>query len=202
MKINVFSFVPGVKVNVSQPGPEDIDVTIVKESQRRLGEAKPGDEVEIGGRKYIVLEHLEHFTAVISADFVTTMKFGESGDYRESAVRKFLNREFLKELADAVGAENIPYHDVNLMADDGTGKDISCRDYVSLLTTDRYRKYREFLPGCGKWWWLATRVSAALKDYSRGVCCVDSGGTLSWDDCDYGSGVRPFFFLNSSIFIS
>lgn len=202
MKFKVFNFVPGVKVDITQDGAEEYSIAVMKEKMRRLSEVSPGSKVKIGDREYIVLEHLEHFTAVISKDFVTTMEFGGSNDYRESAVRKYLNTEFLKELVDAVGAENIPFHEVDLMADDGTGKEISCRDHVSLLTTDRYRKYREFLPDYGKWWWTATRISTALKDYFRLVCCVNSSGTLGVNGCDGSSGVRPFFFLNSSIFVS
>ena len=97
-----------------------------------------------------------------------------------------------------VGTENIIEHEVNLAADDGTNKGVVCRDNVSLLTTDLYRKYRDFLPAYGSWWWTATPVSKE-DGYARGVCCVYGGGALNWCDCGYSGGVRPFLILDSSV---
>ena len=34
------------------------------------------------------------------------------------------------------------------------------------------------------------------------VCCVDSGGGVDFDVCGNSKGVRPFFILDSSIFVS
>ena len=164
-----------------------------------LGRVICGSDIEIGDRSYIVLEHRnDGTTAVITKDFWKRMEFGDSGDYAESAVRSALNNEFYNEVANAVGAENIIEHEVDLLADDGTNKGVVCRDNVSLLTTDLYRKYRDFLPAYGSWWWTATPVSKE-DGYSRGVCCVDDDGALFWSSCVFSYGVRPFLILDSSI---
>ena len=163
-----------------------------------LGRVICGSAIEIGDRSYIVLEHRnDGTTAVITKDFWKDMEFdNDSGDYAESAVRNALNNEFYNEVANAVGVESIIEHEVNLTADDGTNKGVVCRDNVSLLTTDLYRKYRDFLPAYGSWWWTATPYST---EFPRGVCSVDDDGTLSWDGCNYSRGVRPFLILDSSI---
>ena len=164
-----------------------------------LGRVICGSAIEIGDRSYIVLEHRnDGTTAVITKDFWKDMEFGDSGNYAESAVRTALNIEFYNEVANVVGAENIIEHEVNLAADDGTNKGVVCRDNVSLLTTDLYRKYRDFLPAYGSWWWTATPVSKE-DGYARGVCCVYGGGALNWCDCGYSGGVRPFLILDSSV---
>ena len=163
-----------------------------------LGRVICGSAIEIGDRSYIVLEHRnDGTTAVITKDFWKDMEFdNDSGNYAESAVRNALNNEFYNEVANAVGVESIIEHEVNLTADDGTNKGVVCRDNVSLLTTDLYRKYRDFLPAYGSWWWTATPYST---EFPRGVCSVDDDGTLSWDGCNYSRGVRPFLILDSSI---
>ena len=163
-----------------------------------LGRVICGSAIEIGDRSYIVLEHRnDGTTAVITKDFWKDMEFdNDSGDYAESAVRNALNNEFYNEVANAVGVESIIEHEVNLTADDGTNKGVVCRDNVSLLTTDLYRKYRDFLPAYGSWWWTATPYST---EFPRGVCSVDDDGTLSWDGCNYSRGVRPFLILDSFV---
>ena len=75
-------------------------------------------------------------------------------------------------------------------------------DFVSILTTEEYRRYRELIPAYGEWWWTATAVTVLDENYSRCVCCVFSGGTAYWYVCVYAIGVRPFRVLDSSILIT
>lgn len=203
MEIKVINNVPNIKVTVNQSKDGSFAILLAEDNKKKitLGSVKSGSVVKLGNREYIVLGHGAETTAVIAKDFVKEMRFGDTGDYATSNVREFCNGEFLNELAAAVGMDNIVEHTVNLVADDGTGKGKTCKDKVSILTTENYRRYREFLKAYGDWWWTATRVSYD-NDYARCVCCVDSSGVLSWDDCDYCYGVRPFCVLNSSVLIS
>ncbi len=170
--------------------------------KRILGDVKCGEIVTIAEREYIVLDQANGSTSVITKNSVKNMAFGESGNYVQSDIRKYCIGEFYDELSRAIGDENIFTQIVNLGADDGTGKDISVTDKVSILTTEEYRFYREYLPVYNDRWWTATRVSADLPGYNCRVCCVDSGGVLSWNDCDCSCGVRPFCVLNSLIIVS
>ena len=201
MKINVINNVPNIKVTVSQ-SDKGFAILVAEETKKRLGDIKPGDVVKLGNREYIVLGHGAETTAVITKDFVKEMTFGSNNDYRQSKIRKYCNNDFYQELVKAVGAENIVPHTVNLTADDGTNKGVICKDYVSILTTELYRRYRKYLPAYGNWWWTATPVNSDNSDYARGVCCVRSGGILDWYVCDCCNGARPFCILDSSILIS
>ena len=175
---------------------------VPQEDGRMLGDQELGEVVTLGNRQYIVLEHTnDGYTAVITKEFAHCMAFGENADYSRSKIRQWLNREFYNELVEAVGEDNILEHTVDLTSDDGTGE-VSVADFVSILTTQRYRKYRRFLPGYGRWWWTATRVNADDSVYARSVCYVCSGGVLRWGGSGYDDGgVRPFCFLKSSIFV-
>ena len=167
-----------------------------------LGSIPVGQIAKVGSREYIVLEHIGDETVVITKDFAASMTFGESGDYLRSSIRTYCNNEFYYELADAVGEENIVKHRIDLTADDGSGDDIACEDFVSILTTEKYRRYSKLLAPYGKSWWTATRVSANKDGYARCGCDVHSDGVLSWNDCGYGCGVRPFCILKSSVLVS
>lgn len=202
MEIKVNNNVPNIEVTVDK-SENGYEISIIEKNKLILGNQKSGSTVRIGKRDYIVLGHADETTALITKEFAKKMAFGKTGDYIESDIRKYCVGEFYNELAEAVGKENIIKHTVKLVADDGTGKDKVCQDYVSIITTENYRRYREFLEGYGASWYTATRVSYDDSlGYSRNVCCVNSNGVLDWGDCVCCSGVRPFCILNSSILVS
>lgn len=202
MKINVINNIPNVKVTCDKSNDGSCTITLSEVKQFTLGEAKLGSTVTIGNRKYIVLDHSKDTTTVITKDFTKEMEFGQFGDYLTSDVRKYCNGEFYNELVAAVGTENIVKYTVKLVADDGTGKGKTCCDNVSIITTENYRRYREFLKAYGDWWWTATKVTYDDENYARCVCCVCSDGVSDWVGCGHCCGVRPFCILNSSVLTS
>ncbi len=200
MRVEIVNNAPNVRVTTSE-NEGTVIITLSPEGSRALGEHELGSVIKLGKRGYIVLQHMNGGTAIIAKDFVKTMAFGKTGDYLNSDIRSYLNGEFYKELAGIVGKDNILKHTVDLTADDGTGVG-ACNDYVSILTTERYRAYRKFLPAYGSWWYTATRVSADVDGYARLVCRVYSDGVLNWGGCGNDSGgVRPFCVLKSCVLI-
>ena len=203
MTFHVDNHAPGVKVDVNRLDDGSFSILISEDTRVKIGDVECGKTVKIGEREFVVLGHGKETTAVITKDSVCDMKFGENGDWRDSDIRKFCNGKFYDELASVIGKENIVQHTVNLVADDGTGKGIVCKDNISILTNDLYRRYRPFLPAFGNWWWTATRVTHdSSLGYSRRVCCVRSHGILFWNDCDCCSAGRPFCILDSSVLVS
>lgn len=167
-------------------------------------EIQPGTVVRLGERDYIVLASYENGTsALLSRSLISARKFGENANWADSELRQYLNGEFLDELSRAVGAENIVGISRNLITMDGMQKYDSCTDTVSLLSFDDYRAFHDILRDLrvGDWWWLLTPWSGE-DGYSRGVCCVYSGGSVCCGVSDCRNGVRPFFLLNSSVLIS
>lgn len=186
----------GESIGDAPPEPEE-----EKLGRKALGRKSPGDIVRIAGRNFIVLGREDGGVAVITQDLVEYMEFGRNADYLNSAVRRYCNETFYRMLADAIGADNILTHAVDLIADDGTGGGFS-DDFVSLLTTERYRRYRKHLPAMGSWWWTATRINADNEDYARCVCCVSSCGVLVWNHSgNDDGGVRPFCILNPALLL-
>lgn len=202
MKVNVTNNIPNVNVTVNQNSDGSLAILLFEKTGKKLGDFKPGETVKLGNREYIILGHGKETTAVITKDIVKNMEFGKIGDYTKSYVREFCNGDFYKELAKAVGKENIIPHRVNLTCDDGSNKGVSCKDNVSIITCENYRRYREYLSAIGKGFWTATGVTTLDKDYARRVCYVCSSGVLNWNGCGFCSGVRPFCILHSSILVS
>lgn len=185
----------GESIGDAPPEPEE------KLGRKALGRKSPSDVVRLAGKDFIVLGREDGGVAVITKEVVEYMEFGRTADYTSSAVRRYCNETFYRMLAGAIGADNILSHTVDLIADDGTGGGF-CDDFVSLITTERYRRYRKYLPALGKWWWTATRVNADMEDYARYVCYVYSLGVLCWSNSDYAvGGVRPFCILNPALLL-
>ena len=193
-----------MEVSVESQTDKEIVIKIrVPERQVKLADLKPGTVFKVGKREFIVLGHGKDTTAVILKDFLYTGIFDKnSNNYAKSTVRKEMNGDFCREIEATIGAENLIPHRVDLTANDGLKDYGSCVDKVSLMTADNYRRYREFLPGYGKWWYLATAFSTESNGYSRDVCCVGSNGAVYGGDCDYSCGVRPFCIFSSSISVS
>lgn len=203
MKINdVINNVQNVNVSINQNADGSLAILIVEKNGKSLGEYKPGETVKLGDREYIVLGHGEETTAVITKEIVKTMEFGISFDWRKSYVRGFCNGDFYNELAAVVGKDNIVAHNVKLTCDDGSNKGAVCKDNISILTNELYRRYREHIPAIGKSFWTATGITIMDNDYARYVCYVNSCGVIGWYNCDCSNGVRPFCILNSSILTS
>ena len=202
MKTEVQNNIPGVNVSVNQNADGSFAILLTQIAGKTLGSVKPGDTVTIGEREYIVLGHEKGITAIVTKKPTKTMAFGQDGNYAKSDVRAYCNGEFYEELGKAVGKHNIIPHTVNLVADDGSNKRASVTDFVSILTNDLYRRYRELLPWIGSSWWTATRVTTLDKDYASDVCFVSSHGFLDWNCCVYSFGVRPYCILNSSVLVS
>ena len=202
MKIEVQNNIPGVNVSVNQNADGSFTILLAEIARKTLGSVKPGDTVTIGEREYIVLGHENGITAIVTKEPTKAMAFGGDGNYAKSNVRTYCNGEFYEELCKVVGEYNVLPHTVNLVSDDGSNKGASVTDYISILTCDLYRRYREFLPAIGPACWTATRVTTLDKDYARDVCFVGSRGFLSCNDCDSFYDVRPYCILNSSILVS
>ena len=170
-----------------------------------LGSLNVGDRFMIGDDRFIVLEHTDNGTKVISESFIyTSMKFGDSSDWKQSKIRSKLNDAYYKRLVKVVGSDSIIPMKRNLTSLDGLDDYGMCEDNVSMLTAGEYAKYHKTLglkSNYPAWWWTITPASTPSNDYSRGVCCVCSRGVLCWGDCDCENGVRPFCILKSSLLV-
>lgn len=165
---------------------------------------KIGETKEIAGEEFIILDVLENGVICLSKDFAytDTMFDSNSNNYANSSIRKTLNTEYLKKIADVVGEENIVECEIDLTSDDGLDDYGKVTDKVGLLTADMYRKYNRIIEKypVDDWWWLSTPWSTPHRGYTLSVRCVNNNGALYNYFCDNSNGVRPFCIFDPSIF--
>ena len=163
----------------------------------------PSSVINYGGLDCIVLDVEQDKILVLAKEFIGNMPFdeGNSNNFPKGTLCKYLNGEFIKKLK-ANGADTsalIPTT-IDLTSDDGLKDYGETTQKIFLLTCDMYRKYRSVIPNLDDWWWLATAYSTESNGYASLARNVYSDGSLgNGSACGGGSGVRPAFYLKSSI---
>lgn len=206
-------------INVVNNASDNVKVTInekdngiqilidtVHNNKRRLSELKQYEHFfDKDGEEYIVCEQFKDGTAsVLKAELLEkTMNFGKNNNWAESNWREYLNGTYLTELERKFGSENIIPHKVDLTSMDEFDDYGYTMDKVAIRTFDEYRKTSKEVGIVNDCQWLATpNQTPSRKDTSCVQFVSDNGGVgclgCGWD-CN---GVRPFFFLKSSIFVS
>ncbi len=172
--------------------------------QNKLSDIPVGETFKIGEYEFIVLEHSKETTAVILKKLLYEEKqFGSNNNYKNSNMDDICSG-FVKTIVDIVGTGNLIKHTVDLTSDDGLKDYGKIQRYVSLLTTELYRRYVEILDKhkIDAWWWLATAYSTPTHEHTSWIKCVSPSGSIYFSSYYYFNGVRPFCILNSNIFVS
>lgn len=193
-----------VDVKVSEMNGAIQIVIDVPQTKTDLTLLNPGDVFEKNGVTYIICEQFEDgTTAVVRKECLDKiMEFGNNNNWKKSKWRKYLNDEYLKEMEDVFGADNIIEHEVDLTSLDGFDDYGVSVDKVSAMNIDRYRKYHKYIGDTDKCHYLSTPDSTPSGTVSSLVRYVDSRGNVVCSDCDWSWDVRPFFVLKSSISVS
>ena len=163
----------------------------------------PSSVISYGGLDCIVLDVEQDKILVLAKESIGNMPFdeGNSNNFPKGTLCKYLNGEFIKKLK-ANGADTsalIPTT-IDLTSDDGLKDYGETTQKIFLLTCDMYRKYRSVIPNLNDWWWLATAYSTESNGYAYYARTVYSDGSLNNNYAyDGSSGVRPAFYLKSSI---
>lgn len=163
----------------------------------------PSSVINYGGLDYIVLDVEQDKILVLAKESIGDMPFdeGNSNNFPKGTLCKYLNDEFIKKLkANGADTSAIVPTTINLTSDDGLKDYGETTQKIFLLTCDMYRKYRSVIPNLDDWWWLATAYSTESNGYAYYARRVCSGGSLYGTcACLGGLGVRPAFYLKSSI---
>ena len=174
-----------------------------KELKQKFGELGVGDEFELVGLKWKILDITDKGYVCLADKLEERMQFDPiHNNWKDSKLRNYLNSEFLKKLATAIGSTNIISFKRDLLSLDGQKEYGSCEDSVSLLTVDEYRKYREHIPNAGYWWWMCTPDSTECNNDTTWITVVSPSGSLGNYNCGSSIGVPPFCIFSSSLFES
>lgn len=162
-----------------------------------------GKTIEVAGIKWLVLDKLEKGYFAISEDFYgRDREFDDNcNDWKSSDLRNEL-KELHKKIENELGTGSLVEFERDLLSLDGQTEYGTCKDYVSLISVDEYRKYRKLLPNTGKWWWTLTPDSTKCNDDTRWIRVVSPSGDINCNVYYCSRGVRPVCIFSSSIFES
>ena len=199
-----YIFIDGKKTVLTEQQAKQIKERFCEQTTK-LADVKTGETVKIAGLAFVVLEQTGEETALILEDLAETdvVFSNKNNNYSGSEVDELCN-DFAEDLANAIGAENIVMHEVDLTSNDGLKDYGTIKRQASALTADRYRKYVKILDDHNpkKWWWLSTPDSTTKHQNDQWALCVSPAGNFYGDCCNCSSGVRPFCIFKSSIFVS
>lgn len=172
--------------------------------KKYIGKPEIGKVIELAGMEWLILDKTEKgYLAILNGFDGKERAFDSySNNWISSKLRKELNTRFLKKITDELGEDAVIEFDRDLLSLDGQTEYGHCKDKISILTVDEYRKYRKFLPNLDEWWWLLTPWSTPANDYSTAITVVSPSGCISYSYYDYEIGVRPVCIFSSSIFES
>lgn len=206
-KINVINNAKNninVTVNEKDNGIQILIDTIPEKVQ--LSELKQYEHFfDDDGEEYILCKLFEDGTAsVLQANLLDKkMEFGKNNNWNESYWREYLNSKYLESLERKFGTENIIEHKVDLTSMDGFDDYGYTMDKVAIRTFDEFRETSKGVGLVDDLEILATPNQTPSRGNDSYVQIVNSDGCMGCDVCDWDSyGVRPFFFLKSSIFVS
>ena len=163
-----------------------------------------GKTIEVAGIKWLVLDKLEKgYFAILDDFYGRDREFDDNcNDWKSSDLRNELNTDFRKKIESELGTDSLVEFERNLLSLDGQTEYGTCKDYVSLISVDEYRKYRKLLPNTNKWWWTLTPNSTACNDDDTFVRVVSPSVNINYSNCNFSNGVRPVCIFSSSIFES
>lgn len=199
MKIIEISKNQEVEIKTNPDGTQTVEIR--DKGSDRLGDLKPGEHFKIADWVFIVLQHDERGTLVISKDLLAeNEEFGETRNYKESNVKKVIEEKILPIVENAVGKENIITYFANLTSVDMQNEfgEVECR--MRPISFDEARQYNELLVNKkpSNWYWTLTPWSTEERGWKYSIAVVSPPGLSYYNRY----GVRPVCILNSNIFVS
>jgi len=123
-------------------------------------------------------------------------------EWTSSNLRDYLSTEIYKKICEEIGTENVIGFERDLLSLDGQSEYGTCKDFVSLISIDEYRKYRSMIPNFKEWWWTLTPYSTKCNDDAIWCTVVSPSGNVRSRCCNIQVGVRPVCIFSSTLFES
>ena len=148
-----------------------------------------GERFTFKGFEWIVLDKDEDGVFAIMTDFWQILPFDteNNNNWEKSSLRRVLNTDFV----DLIGKQNLIEVESDLIADNGDKSYGKTKDYVTILSCDQYRHYRDVVPKYeSDWLWTLTPWSCD-SGLASGVRYVNPSGKLGSNYAYISHGVAP-----------
>ena len=167
------------------------------ETAKVLEDLLPGTKFTYQDREYIRLGNEQGGILCITANLWRTEQcFGDNANYKESAIKELLEKEFWGKKKD----KNVLDYTMDLMSDNGDDSLGTYTAKVGLLSCDLIRKYYKAIPRYKDWWWTCTPW--ARSSDANVVRHVFTSGVLYDSGAYFSYGVVPACILDGQTLIS
>ena len=153
-----------------------------------------GEHFIYNGIEFICLDIIDGNYLAMTSKPWADIPFDTSNhnDWRKSSLRRVLNNDFLEIL----DKKHLVMQTSDLIADNGDKAYGTSEDYVTILSCDQYRKYRDIVPLFEEWMWTLTPWSCNTA-YSYGVRHVDNAGNVVSYGANHSNGIAPACLFSS-----
>lgn len=187
------------RVRKLEDGLREIKSELKGEKFRGL---KIGDTFELAELTWKILDRTDKGIVCLAERIKDSFNFGLNNDWKESSLRKYLNKDFYENLVNEIGEDHVVTFERDLISLDGQKEYGKCEDKVSIISFDEYRKYRELIPNAEYWWWTLTPDSTKCNGDTSWIRIVSPSGHVSNNCYRSSRGVRPLCIFSSSLFES
>ena len=152
-----------------------------------------GEHFTYEGIEWICLDIIDGNYLAITAQVWQELPFDvdDHNNWKESSLRRVLNDEFL----DKLNKNHLVMQTSDLIADNGDRKYGTCDDYVTMLSCNQYRKYRDLVPCYPEWMWTLTPWNCCGNGSI--VRLVHPTGTITNYGASNSNGVAPVCIFSS-----
>ena len=174
--------------------------------KRIKAEYKPGDIVDIGGMKFVVLDvergpdHYPSTLFILTLSGIGQSDFGSCNNYAESELRKSVGEWLERMEFRCINSSLLVRREVDLTTLDGYKGYGKLTVAAAPLTLDEARKYSEIIPNANQMCWLATGWGGLETSDCDGVLAVESNGNWVHKSCVNIGGIRPALKVSEDIF--
>ena len=152
-----------------------------------------GEHFTYRGIEWICLDIINGNYLAITAQVWQKLPFDvdDYNNWKESSLRRMLNYKFL----DKLNKEHLVMQTSDMIADNGDKSYGTCKDYVTILSCDQYRKYRDLVPCYPERMWTLTPWNCIGGSII--VRYVNTAGDVNNDGACNSFGVAPVVLFSA-----
>ena len=189
-RAKIFEHLEAIKELMEEPS-QNVEKAIA------IDDIQPGTKFTYQDKELVKLGNEQGGVLCITADLWRTEQcFGDNANYKESAIKELLEKEFWGKKKD----KNVLDYTMDLTSDNGDDSLGTYTAKVGLLSCDLIRKYYKVIPRYKDWWWTCTPW--AISSYANVVRGVYASGVLGSYGAGGSVGVVPACILDGQTLIS
>jgi hypothetical protein len=174
--------------------------------KKKVSMLNTGQRFSIAKREFTVIDYIDSGVLVIDNKCVRNAPFGVNNDFRTSAVKEYINRDYIRDLYhEGLPLDSLLRQTIDLGAVDGTNEYGKDTVEAGLITLSCYLRFVKCIPHTKDYsYWFATprrtpKYHKSEKEITQDVWAVNTNNSLICSNSSKSHGVRPTLLLKPDI---